>query len=54
MHQWIKESEAKLRFAELLAEETRAKVSVCVADDLMRYVWLLKAQVECVVRLYKK
>ena len=54
MHQWIKESEAKLRFAELLEEETQAKVSVCAADHLMRYVRLLKAQVECVVKLYKK
>ena len=54
MYQWIKESEAKLRFLELLEEETRAKVSVCAAEDLMQYVRLLRAQVEFVVRLHKK
>lgn len=53
LQRWMRNSEAKLRFVQMLEAETRAKISVPAADDLQRYVELLKAKVELVAALNK-
>ena len=53
LSRWLRDSEAKLRFVQILEGETRAKVSVCAAEDLQQYVWLLDAKVKLVSALNK-
>ena len=53
LNRWIRDSEAKLRLVQMLEGETRAKVSVCAADDLQRYVGLLEAKMNLVTALNK-
>jgi hypothetical protein len=49
----IRDSEAKLRLVQMLEGETQAKVSVCAADELQRYVGLLEAKMNLVTALNK-
>ena len=53
LNRWIRDSEAKLRLVQMLEGETRAKVSVCAADDLHQYVGLLEAKLKLVTAINK-
>ena len=46
LNRWVRDSQAKLRLVQILEAETRAKVSVCAADDLPRYAGRVEAKVK--------